>query len=274
MTPRACFITCAVLAAFSFPGIAQTPARAEFEVATIKLNSKCETGRGAFNAGAGGLSPGRLGGQCMSLRTLIQIAYQPGARRLQALGGPAWLDSDLYDLDAKAGGNAPIMQMVHEMLQMLLEARCKLSVQKETRELPVYALTIAKGGARLQTSKEGSCTPYDIKYTRLPGEPKPNFCGSSFAPSGLNMVFDGTRQTMADFAGRLSSIDIGRPVIDKTDLTGSFDIRLEYAPAPSADSTGPSIFTAVEEQLGLKLASDKGPVEVLVIDHVERPSEN
>jgi uncharacterized protein (TIGR03435 family) len=83
---------------------------------------------------------------------------------------------------------------------------------------------------------------------------------------------------MANFAARLSSIDIGRLVIDKTGLAGLFDIHLEYAPSRAAaqadNSTGPSIFTAVEEQLGLKLSSDKGQVEVLVIDHIERPSEN
>jgi uncharacterized protein (TIGR03435 family) len=172
------------------------------------------------------------------------------------------------------------MQMLHPMLQMLLETRCKLNVQKEARELPVYALTVARGGAKLQASKEGSCTPYDIKYSQLaPGEPQPKFCGTSFKPNGLNVAFDGDGITIADFAGRLSSRDLGRPVIDKTGLTGLFDIHLEFAPAtgaaaPSDDSSGPSIFTAVEEQLGLKLSPDKGPVEVLVINHVERPSEN
>lgn len=277
----------------------QTPARTEFEVASIKLNTSCGNGR----VGGGGPAPGRLSLQCISVRGMIRAAYASfgsggtlNPSRLEVAGGPAWLDSDLYDLEAKAASAAPLSQTAGPMLQALLEDRCKLKVHREAREAPVYSLTVAKSGAKLQASKEGSCTPIDIDHmaTRpAPGQPQPHYCGTGGArTNGTTSTADWYGLSMAEFAGRMLQGQVDRPVIDKTGLTGRFDIHLEFTrdassgpvtlngvvtpgePAPFADGAGPSIFTAIQEQLGLKLSPDKGPVEVLVIDQVERPSEN
>jgi len=178
------------------------------------------------------------------------------------------------------------------MLQVLLEDRFKLTLHRENRQLPVYELTIGKGGAKLQSSKEGSCTPYSVDSpppASTPGAPRPNFCGFHMTPDyGLNRTLDGKGITMAALAANLSRTYVsllGRNVIDRTGLTGGYDVHLKWAmdslsapaglnTAPPSDVTGPSIFTALQEQLGLKLESAKGPVEVLVIDHIERPSVN
>jgi uncharacterized protein (TIGR03435 family) len=135
---------------------------------------------------------------------------------------------------------------------------------------------------KLQKSKEGSCTPVDLNHA---GDPSPNFCGeihSSF--DGAHVIDEGRGMTMAAIAGRMLSNRLDRPVIDKTGLTGLFDARLEFdrdnvpgdpgVPAPLPGITSPSMFTAVREQLGLRLESAKGPVEVLIVDRVEKPDAN
>jgi len=266
----------AVAAAFS-----QTPPRPGFEVASIKPNKGC--GDGPDGAAP---SPGRLSLPCVSLRDLIVSAYGEFAdgstvsariKKSDILGGPAWLDTDLYDLNAKAEGGAPLGLMAGPMLQRLLEDRCKLKLHRESREAPVYSLSVAKGGLKIQTTKEGSCTPLDLSH--LPSRPAAGEAGSPICgfssrrgSTPLRVVTDAHGMTMAEFAERtLDRLD--RPVIDKTGLTGIFDIHLEYAPNPDA-SDGPSVFSAVQEQLGLKLSPDKGAKDVLVIDSIERPSEN
>jgi uncharacterized protein (TIGR03435 family) len=278
---------------------AQAPARPEFEVASIKPAPNCGGGRG------GGPSPGRLNLPCTNLRNLIRIAYAIFAAGgkitptpIEFLGGPAWLDSENFEIDAKAANaDAPLGQMAGPMLQALLEDRFKVKVHKESREVPVYTLTVMKSGAKFQPSKEGSCTPLDpnhIPAGPAPGEPQPNFCGGmSERSSAAGVTADGHGMTMAEFAGGVLARNVDRPVIDKTGLTGMFEFHLEYvremgssgpvrlngvdtpnAPAAASDGGGPSIYTAVQEQLGLKLTPDKGPVEVLVVDHAEKPSEN
>jgi hypothetical protein len=215
------------------PAAAQTAApRPAFEAATVKANPNCSGGRG----GGGMPAPGRLNATCLAARDLIQIAYgmfadglKQSPHRPQVFDGPAWIDSETFDIVAKAEDNAPVARMYGPMMQSLLEDRFALKIHKETRQLPVYTLALAKNGAKLPLTAEGSCTPLDLSR---------------------------------------------RPVIDKTGLTGMFDIHLEFAGDNAPDATGASIFTAVEEQLGLKLTSDKGPVEVLVIDRIERPSAN
>jgi len=270
MISSARLITVPVLVVFAFSVFAQTPARPKFEVATIKLNTDC--GNGVRNDP---VSPGRLGLVCRSSRLLIEIAYKIP----KALGGPAWLDSDLYDLNAKAEGNAPLDQMGGPMLQTLLEDRMKLIVHRETRELPVYSLTAARSGAKVTAFKEGSCVPIDLRLLQpTPGEPRPVFCGTSSRTKGPTTMLNGHGVTMENLAHQLS-VTADRPVIDKTGLTGLFDFHLELArdaadSTPSDGTAGLSIFTAIKEQLGLELKPDKGPVEVLVVDHVERPSEN
>jgi uncharacterized protein (TIGR03435 family) len=168
--------------------------------------------------------------------------------------------TDSYDISAKAEGNPPLDQMVGPMLQALLEDRFQLKIHRETREIPMYALTVAKGGPKLRPFVEGSCTPFDL--TKPPAGIDAAMCRSALWRSG--------------------------PGVMTMEFQGRFDVHLEFAPdqvtpgflpgggnPPAApDTGGPSIFTALQEQLGLKLESTKGPGDFLVMDHVERPSEN
>jgi len=183
--------------------------------------------------------------------------------------------------------------MMGPMLRALLEDRFKLKIRRETKETPVYALTAAKNGFKLQPLKEGSCIPIDFNHLPQPpepGQPRPNYCGSmSIRSSPQGATMDARGWGLHDFSARLSTM-VDRKVIDKTGIAGLFDFHLEYtrdetsgfpgrggdaggAAAPAAPE-GPSIFIALQEQLGLKLTPDKAPVESLVIDHVEKPSEN
>jgi len=274
------------------------PARPEFEVATIKPNAG--DGRRSF---IGSSSPGTLSAENAPLKLLIQLSYN--VRPFQIQGLPGWTDSERYDLQAKARvGGAPesltresmnkSMDEMLVMLQVLLEDRFQMKLHRETRELPVYALSIAKSGPKLQ---KADCVMFDPQNPPPPpasGAKRPNFCGNiNIGASGSNRTLDAagvTMQTLIEVG--LSSI-VGRTVVDKTGLTDTFNVHLEWAPdvpmpalqaaggandpgssAPSTDNLGPSIFSAIQEQLGLKLESTKGPVEVLVIDHVEKPSAN
>jgi len=276
--------------------------RSAFDVASVKRNMNC--GGGGV---PGGTSPGRIDVTCATLRGLIRTAYSvfrggrlnPG-RVDDILGGPRWLDTDQYEIAAKAEGNPPRAEMMGPMLQTLLEERFKLKVHTELRDAPVYILTLARNNAKLQPSKEGSCAPMDL--ANLPGnalkanEPMPKYCGSGEnRGSGLNMVSDWHGVTMVEFASRMLSSFVERPVVDKTGLSGRYDVHLEFvrgggpsgralqngaynpdSVAGTSDSSaaGPSIFTALREQAGLKLVPDKSPLEVIVIDYVERPSVN
>jgi len=174
------------------------------------------------------------------------------------------------------------------MMQSLLEDRFKLRVHRETKEVPEYVLSVSKGGSKLNATKAGSCTPQDIDSPPPllePGKPFPRMCGGQmFGAAGLEM----SGATMADLCVQLF-IRTDRIVIDKTGISGNFDINLELSQedimpaqlkallgAPPDTSTDPphsSVFDAVKK-LGLKLESGKGRGEFLVIDHIERPSEN
>ena len=275
------------------------PASSAFEVASVKLNKNCDS-----VGGSPSITPGRLNFPCFPLRALIRIAYGDlfvgatlNSRRMEALGGPGWLDTDRYSLSAKAEGKASTAEMMGIMLRTLLEDRFKVKVHKESRETPVYILTVAKSNSNLQPSKEGSCTPIDVNNLAAmvprPGEPRPKYCGGGRARMGEDgvMISDWYGVTMDEFAGRMLSSHVDRPVIDKTGLTGRFDVHVEFvsdyamsgpitlngvplSQAPLADQTGPSIFTALQAQLGLKLSPAKSPVEVVVVDGAEKPSEN
>lgn len=257
--------------------------RAKFEVASIRPG--CD-GRGSrFPRPA----PGRLN-LCQTLEAYIRSAYEwnkngrttggwhtldaDDSRDAPILGGPRWINSDVYEIDAKAEGTPSMAIMMGPMLQALLEDRFKLKIRREPREIPVYALKVAKGGFKLKPLKEGSCATIEAPL----GIPVPVRCGVFIEPRRGALYFHGVSMDL--FAMDLS---IDRPVIDRTGIAGIYDFRLDYTPdevAPTPpgasldDPTGPSIFTAVEQQLGLKLEPAKGPGESLVIDHVERPSEN
>lgn len=200
------------------------------------------------------------------METRIQIAYNLAAfgpnrrqgRRLQILGLPEWAKTDPYEITAKANGDASPDQMYGPMMQVLLEDRFKLKIHREKRETPVYILSIARGGLKIKPTKLGSCAA-----------PDPDNCGSWTASPKPNITMDSRGETMSDFADDLSNFGSDRVVVDRTEMKDLFNIHLEF----STDA-GLSLFTAVQQQLGLRLSSGKAQVEVLVVDHLERPSSN
>jgi uncharacterized protein (TIGR03435 family) len=225
---------------------------------------------------------GRLTTLNSPLAFLMQRAY--GVQAYQIAGGPPWIKTDGYNIEAKPAANTDQKQM-WLMLQALLAERFKLEVHRETRELPVYDLTATKGGPRLPKPAGGPCTEVFTGPPPKPGEPRPAPpCGPGIQASGTGLSMRGLNLSTAKFAEFLGAL-IGREVIDKTGFTGKFDLRLDFAlddsiaglpfhKGPGDAEAGPSIFTAIQEQLGLKLESAKGPVEVLVIDRADRPTEN
>jgi uncharacterized protein (TIGR03435 family) len=264
---------------------AQSPApRPEFEVASIKLGAG--PGKPQF---FGSRSPGTLIAQNINLRFIIRVAY--GVRSFEVLGGPGWIDSDTFDITAKTktaddGAKTPPPRIpeMFAMLQPLLEDRFKLKTHRETRELPVYLLTAAKGGLKM---KPRDCPQFTDDNPPPPGPCNP--MGTRGGTNGTNRTLEGTAATMEGLIMTIANTT-RREIIDKTGLTGRFDFHLEWAPdeamaassdfnestrpVPLNNASGPSLFTALQEQLGLKLESDKVPVQVLVIDHVERPEAN
>ena len=253
----------------------------QFEVASIKLNTT-----GARIVSIGG-SPGFFRAENVWLKFLIETAWN--VKDFQVSGGPDWATSNRYDINAKAKGNANFEQM-RPMLQTLLEDRFQLALHRGSKELPVYALVVAKGGIKLKASRKENCVTRDPKIPSKPpvlGEKIPTFCGGmATSPRSLN----GTAISMEQLTTALSNT-MQRTVIDRTGFSDPFDVHLQwtqdqstpgfYAPglAPPAsalptDGSGPTIFTVLQEQLGLRLESTKGPVMILVIDHAERPSAN
>ena len=272
--------------------------RPAFEVASIKPGVNCGAGRVGPPP-----SPGRLNMQCATLRDLIRVAYDtfangptPKARRIPILGGPSWLDSERFDIEASASGGASLVQMAGPMLQVLLEDRLNLTLHRETREMPVYLLTIAKTGVKKGAFKEVVCVPQDLNRLGLPaiGQAAPAICDRlMIMRAGPNVAVDIYGTSMASLSEGLLSSRLDRPVIDKTGLAGRFDLHLEFVPDDSVpgfrgrggvgepgtsvglgDGAGPSIFTALPEQLGLKLSAATGRAEVIVVDHAEKPSAN
>jgi uncharacterized protein (TIGR03435 family) len=266
---------------------AQSPAATRFEVASIKPTSQ----QGPDIQGQGNvriLPGGHLLAEKALLRYFIQSAYE--VKPFQISGGPAWITSAHYDIDAKAEGNPNHSQM-RLMMRALLEERFKLKLHHETKQLPVYEVIVAKGAPKLPAPKEGGCIAPDPNEGPLPPPPgQPIACGRilmMMSPSGAQMR--GGQVSMKDLVNILSNV-LGRTVVDKTGYQGAFDVHFEFTPdetlgglptpPPASPPSGASpdshgnIFAAIQEQLGLKLESAKGPVDVLVIDSVERPSAN
>ena len=269
-------------------GRAQTP-RPAFEVASLKPNPNCRV------TGSGGPSPGRLELPCVTLRMLIRAAYgafsgeRLNTRRPDIIGGPSWMDSEQYQLTAKAEGRPSAAVMTGPMLQVLLEERFQLKLHVEARETAVLILTIAKEG-KLAPAKDGSCVPIDVNNLQRPdpAAPPPKYCGGpTMRGTPRGTIADVPGATMEEFAGRMLGALAGRPVVDKTGLTGRFDLHIEFSPenrpgallngepapamAPAADAL-PSIFTALQEQLGLKLSPGKAPIDVIVVDSAAKPT--
>jgi uncharacterized protein (TIGR03435 family) len=267
-----------------------------FEAASIKPSA--ETGNRVMI----GISPGgRYTASAVTVKFLIQQAFD--IRDYQIQGGPGWIGSDRFDIVAKAETPDLNREKLKPLLQSLLAERCNLQFHRETKELPAYTLVVGKGGHKLQKSEVQTEEPDAAPAPKAsqPGAPgAPAHATDDIARGGPRVrgaqVRIGRGQvnaqmiTISEFA-RLLAQQLGRPVTDKTGLQGNFDFKLEWTPdealrgtAPPGDGTphegstagdsGPSIFTALQEQLGLKLESDKGPVEILVIDRIEKPSAN
>ncbi len=246
--------------------LGQSIAQPRFDVASIKPSIE-----------PGAMYVRTLGGGRMVIhapaRLMLMNAY--GIQYSQLTGGPDWLGSETWSVDARVDGNHTRDEMML-MLQSLLEERFRLQVHHETREMPVYALTTARNGPKLPAPTEGACT------VPTAGQPEPAAppCGRVrilMSPQGV--VMDGGGAAMTELA-RVLSIPLSRPVVDRTALTGVYDVHLQFVndsaetTEPAADATNAGIFTAIQEQLGLKLVAARAPVDVLIIDHIERPAAN
>jgi bla regulator protein BlaR1 len=247
----------------------------KFEVASIKPT-------GSRGGGMMRPMPGRLTATA-PLRVLMEAAYH--VQPFQIVGGPEWIRSDQYEIDARATGNPGNAQMMF-LLQSLLADRFQLRFHRESREMPIYALAPTRGGLKLPPPRDGSCAEEQAPPPGL-GDPtpKPRCGGTDVALESGAWHMRGGKVPMAEFV-RVLSLMLGRTVTDQTEFSPTFDVDLQFRaddtiagfppPPPEAipaETASPSIFSAVQ-QLGLRLESTKGPVEVLVIEHVEKPSEN
>jgi uncharacterized protein (TIGR03435 family) len=260
----------------------QTPPRPHaFDVASIKENVS-----GSDNASVRAQSGGRVSVSNNSLRSIIRNAYS--VQNHQIVGGPDWVSTVRWDITAKAPEDAPPQQLLL-MLRTLLADRFKLVIRNETREMPIYALTLARTDGRVGPQLRSSNTDCAAIFAaaKAKGEaPQPTTngrptCGTRTTRG--NMMTTGV--AMSDLARNLAPF-AGRPVVDKTGLSGVYDLDLAWTPeqgpagpegtqCPAASSSdGVALFTAVQEQLGLKLDAQRGQVDVLVIDSVQRPDED
>ncbi len=233
-----------ILIAFALAVVthAQMP-RPAFEVASVKI-----TPGGIFAISPVGQE--RFSVRNVSLLLLIGMAF--GVSDSQILGGPGWRESEHYEVTAKAEpGIALTWEQLRPRLQELLERRFKLAVHREVKDVPAYALVIGKQGHKLKRSVVDSSTFAAILAGGLRAE----------------------SVSMDSFAAMLGRV-AGRPVANETGLSGNYEIALDYAPEASTDPALPSIFTALQEQLGLTLEPKKVAQEMIVIDHVEHPTED
>jgi uncharacterized protein (TIGR03435 family) len=231
-----------------------------FEVATIKPSQP-------------GI-PGKLIGGGRNFKTLNTtlsdlISFSYGIHAKQIVGAPAWIEEEHYDLAGEPDAKGqPSLDQTRIMLQKLLADRFQLKFHRDKKELPVYALTVGKNGSKLTRSQADPNAPPRLLFTRLGNLPAAN-------------------TTMADFASVMQGAVLDKPAVDQTGLTGKWDFTLTWTPdatqfiglgggaAPPPDPDGPpDLFTAIQQQLGLKLESTKTPAEVFVIDRVEKPSDN
>lgn len=258
----------ALLLLFAIPLAAQTPAR--FDVVSVKPNRSGDDGiRWTFENG-------RFTGVNVTLKMLISTAYGQPQQPLpdfQIAGGPSWLATDRFDVVAAgaAAGQLPLE------LRQLVEDRFEVRAHFEVRDEPVYALVLSR--------KDGTLGPWMRRTDRdcaaiAAGRVEGERCGGQIFPGTVAARGITMTQVISGLARLMP--DIGRPVIDRTGLTGMYDIDLTWAPQPMGnpmpgmpfppvDQKGPSLFTALQEQLGLKLDSQRGPVDVLVVDGAEQP---
>ena len=247
----------------TIPVFAQSSAkRPSFEVASIKENNS-----GARNSGTSSRDGGLFIGTNVTVKQLIMQSYR--LQDFQVIGGPDWINTAHYDIQARAEEGAvpkptgpPDFTKIDPlslMVQSLLDDRFQLKVRHETREMSAYILSVSKEGSKL---KQPAGQTGSMRTNSSNG--KINVIGTGAPVLALVQMIGG---------------QLRRPVIDKTNLTGLFDFELNFElnwfnPNAPTDEVGPSVFTALQEQVGLKLESSKAPVEVLVIESVQKPSEN
>jgi uncharacterized protein (TIGR03435 family) len=217
----------------------------------------------------------------MAIAPVIRTAYPADTSDL--IGAPDWVSSEIYDLTARANRDVPRDEM-QAMLRAMLAERFKLAVHYEMQERPVYALVVARADGRLGPNLKRSDLDCDaIQAARRAGSNGPAPVTSNGAPACGMSMRGGTGMEVLLGARPLSTLASsfgsapGRVVVDKTGLQGNYDVTLNYTLQPSANpqpGEPPSIFTAVEEQLGLKLQADRAPLRVLVIDRIDRPTDN
>jgi uncharacterized protein (TIGR03435 family) len=299
----------AVALAYAMPwGLqsASASVRQQFDVASVKpcdKNSPTPPSAGRGGAGGGSAAASRMDLPCSTLAHLIEVAYvefPDGVRQprlafkpLPIEGGPAWLKSETFFISAETESTVTPTMMRGPMLQMILEDRFKLKVHRETRQVPVYELTVAKGGLKIKRTVPGSCAPETLENLGRPPEPgeKPLCVIGMRRNDASNVTIWSRGMTLNQICHYLDGIGIDRPLIDKTGVadTELFDMQLEFSiddstpgmqPREGAGETGvestvafPSLFTAIQ-QLGLKLVPAKGPGKFVVVDGVERPSGN
>lgn len=228
----------------------------------------------------------RLAATDASLRALVQFAYQTrDGRRFftsQIVDAPRWVEIDRFDVQAKAGtaGGTIAPRQLQLMTQVMLEDRFHLRIHREMRELPVYDFVASKGGTKLKLAADQTPTAIDGDPIALdPSAPRGRFkqIGRPSPSGAITLVITGTAVTMTAFINMLQQY-VDRPIVNSSGAAGLYDVRLEFGLAPSQSATeeapGVSVFTAVQEQLGVKLDALKKPIEVLVIDHAERPTAN
>ncbi|MEP7352601.1 MAG: TIGR03435 family protein [Acidobacteriota bacterium] len=270
-----------------------------FEVATIKPTDPDFPGTMISGMGPGP-SGGRFTARGIRLRQLIILAYAdsskgpvaPGGPGLPVTGAPSWISTDRYDIEARPeSGFTPTLAQSQEMLRTLLEDRFHLKARREIKNGPIYLLVVAKNGIANKAGLRKSADQSPVVAAPPPGQGPPESQSGATPPRGLMTMglaqMHATDQTMDALAGILT-VYADRRVFDRTDLAGLYDFELKFTPdqtanatspppgaaPPQVDPNGPSLFTAIQEQLGLKLESATGPLDSIVVEAVERPTAN
>jgi uncharacterized protein (TIGR03435 family) len=233
----------------------QQPApRVEFEVVSLKPGDPASLGSSLGSSS--GTPAGRLVMRNTTLKNLVMSAYRLNLNEYEIAGGPTWMDSAKFNIDAKLPADAPQGQ-IPLMMQTMLADRFKLESHRETRTLREYALVVAKGGPKF-------------------GKPNESDHKGVVTSQSDNQI-TGWGRPLSDLARMLIGA-VGAPVVDQTGLKGQYDFDLKFAPLLGAsrgsDDALPDVFAVLQGQLGLKLEAIKGPVELLVIDRAEKPTEN
>jgi uncharacterized protein (TIGR03435 family) len=255
---------CLLFAALLVAQAPKIPPDLRFEVVSLKPTEGMPQGGGIRPAPGGQ----RYEATNCPIKLMIQVAYRVKAD--QIVGGPSWLDTDRFDMMGKAEKQSNGDEL-HVMLMNMLVDRLQLKFHREKRDMAMYALTVDKGGAKL--------TPHEADNA---GDPWIDQTQETF----LHIKLKATCAPLDYFAFRLSQL-MDRPVVDLTNLKGGYDFNLEYTRelpqgfpeggkinGAEPDTSGPTVYAAVKQQLGLELKAQKGPVEVIVIDHAEKPTAN